>query len=234
MHFHLPKPLHGWREFAGEIAIIVIGVLIALGAEQAVETVHWRSEVESERGSLLQEARDNFEVVAARARQQGCVDRRLADVRELLQEHQRRLPLEVVAQVGQPARYSATRGTWQIALAGQALGHMPHNEKLKFSDAFGWFEVWDQTILQESAIWLRLAPLNTPSLLTDNNWSDLTSAYAEAVVVNERIRLFAPQILNKKVPGVWRYRPAGNFSARNALRDQICRTTIRGMTAHKD
>ena len=30
MHFHLPKPLHGWREFAGEVAIIVIGVLIAL------------------------------------------------------------------------------------------------------------------------------------------------------------------------------------------------------------
>jgi len=32
MHFHLPKPLHGWREFAGEVGIIVIGVLIALGA----------------------------------------------------------------------------------------------------------------------------------------------------------------------------------------------------------
>jgi hypothetical protein len=32
MHFHLPKPLHGWREFAGEVGIIVLGVLIALGA----------------------------------------------------------------------------------------------------------------------------------------------------------------------------------------------------------
>ena len=40
MHFHLPKPLHGWREFAGEVGIIVIGVLIALGAEQVVETLH--------------------------------------------------------------------------------------------------------------------------------------------------------------------------------------------------
>jgi len=30
MHFRLPKPLHGWREFAGEVGIIVIGVLIAL------------------------------------------------------------------------------------------------------------------------------------------------------------------------------------------------------------
>jgi hypothetical protein len=37
MHFHLPKPLHGWREFVGEVGIIVIGVPIALAAEQVVE-----------------------------------------------------------------------------------------------------------------------------------------------------------------------------------------------------
>ena len=36
MHLQLPKPLHGWREFAGEVGIIVLGVLIALGLEQLV------------------------------------------------------------------------------------------------------------------------------------------------------------------------------------------------------
>lgn len=42
MHFHLPKPLHGWRQFVGEVGIIVLGVLIALGAEQIVENIHER------------------------------------------------------------------------------------------------------------------------------------------------------------------------------------------------
>lgn len=42
MHFHLPKPLHGWRQFVGEVGIIVLGVLIALGAEQIAEGVHER------------------------------------------------------------------------------------------------------------------------------------------------------------------------------------------------
>ena len=32
MRFHLPKPLHGWRQLAGEIGIIVVGVLIALAS----------------------------------------------------------------------------------------------------------------------------------------------------------------------------------------------------------
>jgi hypothetical protein len=45
MHFHLPKPLHGWREFFGEVGIIVVGVLIALSAEQVVEAIHWQKEV---------------------------------------------------------------------------------------------------------------------------------------------------------------------------------------------
>lgn len=37
MQFHLLKPLQGWREFTHEIVIIVMGVLIALGAQQLVE-----------------------------------------------------------------------------------------------------------------------------------------------------------------------------------------------------
>jgi hypothetical protein len=45
MHIHLPKPLHGWREFLGEVGVIVIGVLVALGAEQVVENLHHRSQV---------------------------------------------------------------------------------------------------------------------------------------------------------------------------------------------
>jgi hypothetical protein len=37
MDVHTPKqPIQSWRELAKEIGIIVVGVLIALGAEQAL------------------------------------------------------------------------------------------------------------------------------------------------------------------------------------------------------
>lgn len=45
MHVHPPKPLHGWKEFANEIFVIVVGVLIALGLEQVVEQWHWQHKV---------------------------------------------------------------------------------------------------------------------------------------------------------------------------------------------
>ena len=38
--------MHGWREFAGEVGIIVIGVLIALGAEQLIERWQDRERVD--------------------------------------------------------------------------------------------------------------------------------------------------------------------------------------------
>lgn len=37
MEVQKPKPWRGWREFGKEVATIVLGVLIAIGAEQAVE-----------------------------------------------------------------------------------------------------------------------------------------------------------------------------------------------------
>ena len=46
MHIHKPKPLHGVREFSSEISVIVVGILIALGLEQTVESLHWRHKVE--------------------------------------------------------------------------------------------------------------------------------------------------------------------------------------------
>ena len=41
MRFKLLKPLHGWRAFAGEVGVVLLGVLLALGAQQLVERIGW-------------------------------------------------------------------------------------------------------------------------------------------------------------------------------------------------
>ena len=229
MHFHLPKPLHGWRAFAGEVGIIVVGVLIALAAEQVVETIHWRNEVASERASLLQEASDTLAGVKARAAQQPCVDRRLAEIRTVLERHHRGEPLGLVGEIGRPTRQTATRGTWQIALAGQALAHMNHDEKLAFSGAFGNFDVWDRSLADDNPAWLRLALLNNPDLLSEQDWSTIRAAYAEAVYNNERFRVIAPWMVadvTSLLPGIRDHREAGDLSAFQAIANQICKPIL--------
>src|SRR5213080_3076022 len=85
MHVHLPKPLHGWREFAGEVGIIVIGVLIALTAEQLVEAAHWRTEVSNFRTSIDSEVAIDLGTYDYRMRENGCVGRRLDELQAWLQ-----------------------------------------------------------------------------------------------------------------------------------------------------
>src|SRR3954452_15667887 len=55
MHVHLPKPLHGWRAFVGEVGIIVIGVLIALIGEAMFEHWNWHRKVETATRAMDQE-----------------------------------------------------------------------------------------------------------------------------------------------------------------------------------
>ena len=236
MHFHLPKPLHGWREFAGEVGIIVVGVLIALGAEQVVETIHWKNEVAADRASLLQEAADTLAGVKAREAQQPCVDRRLAEIRTVLERHQRGEPLRLVGEIGRPTRQTATRGTWQIALAGQALTHMSHEEKLGFSAAFGDFDLWDSSVAEDGQSWMRLALLNNADLLTEQDWSAIRVAYAEAAARNERIRVLAPWLVanvTRVLPSISKQRESGDLSAFRKVTAQICKPILASPNGQK-
>jgi hypothetical protein len=64
MRIRLPKPLHGWRAFVGEVGIIVVGVLIALGGQQAMEAVHQGAQVRDMTNKLRAESLGNRQVLA--------------------------------------------------------------------------------------------------------------------------------------------------------------------------
>jgi hypothetical protein len=62
MEIHHPKPFHGWREFLKEYAIIVLGVLTALAAEQTAEALHHHVQVVEMTEKLRAEAVENIEI----------------------------------------------------------------------------------------------------------------------------------------------------------------------------
>jgi hypothetical protein len=68
MAWTLPTPLHGWRAFFGEVGVILIGVLLALGAQQAVESVNQRREAADTRTALTSEIKETLAVMELRRR----------------------------------------------------------------------------------------------------------------------------------------------------------------------
>lgn len=229
MRFRMPVPIHGWRAFAGEVGIIVLGVLLALGAQQLAETINWNEQVAAERQALLQEASDSLGGAVLRREQQACVDRRLAEILAILRQHHAGQPVRLISPVARPARKTATRGSWQIALSGQSLSHMGDHEKLMFSDAFGKFDAWDQATKVEAEAWGRLMLLDHPDLMNEADWSTVRLAYTEAADINNRLKLLAPWLVSdvdRNFPALSHYRSADNLGVFTAMSQGVCHPLI--------
>lgn len=108
MEIHKPKAVHGWRELAKEIGIIVIGVLIALGAEQAVQQVEWHHKTEAAEQSMrLELAKDDGPQVWGRYAMHQCVEGVLDEIRAGAEQRVGRA--EMVALI---ARHRTPFWTW--------------------------------------------------------------------------------------------------------------------------
>src|SRR5438132_7068973 len=139
MHLHLPKPLHGWRAFAGEVGIIVIGVLIALGAEQVVQDIHQREDVSQLVGAL------RAELGADRARWQHiraadpCTLQRLDAIDRWL------ATAPAGAKLNRPYRlflWNMHSSAWDLAKTSPAAAHIPLRERLTYASLYGAIENW--------------------------------------------------------------------------------------------
>jgi hypothetical protein len=149
MHVHLPKPLHGWRAFAGEVGIIVVGVLIALGAEQVVTSVREREDVAQLRGALKGELADDrarWERIRAQDR---CTQQRLA----MLDKWIGTAPLAATLRNNayRVFLWNMHSSAWDLAKTSPAAAHIPLRERLTYASLYAAIDNWRQFIDEENA-----------------------------------------------------------------------------------
>lgn len=125
MDIHKPKLWHGGREFVKEIGTIVVGVLIALGAEQAVQWLHWRTDVADAREALKDEVRADATLSAVSVVESRCILNGLQDFVAWAKGGPH-------AKLGDALLKSESSTAWDVAKAGQTLSHMPLQERLAF------------------------------------------------------------------------------------------------------
>jgi hypothetical protein len=201
MEIHKPKAAHSWREFLIEIGTIVCGILIALGLEQVVERLHWGHEVEVEREALRDEARQNVSAVAYRAVEDRCITVRLAELEDTLRRQAHGQPFKPSRPLERPPIWVSSTGSWDIAISGQALAHMPHKEKLAFSDAFDAYRAFAAQRNAEDATWRRLTLINHADILGPGDWVELHQAFAAASETNSRMKTLTAYILQGATMG---------------------------------
>ena len=129
MHLHLPKPLHGWRQLAGEVGIIVLGVLIALTFEQLADEWQWRHKVAVVRSALMGELgndRARWEYDMAQVK---CLTNEMNQIGHWSQAGATGVrPATPTLETG--GFFWMHSANWNLATGSQTLDHFPIDEQL--------------------------------------------------------------------------------------------------------
>jgi hypothetical protein len=133
MEVHRPRAVHGWRELFGEVGVIVLGVVIALSGEQAVEALHWTHQVDTGEVVLNDAFAREVRNAALREAQDACVTKRLASLLLIVRQASESGRLAPVAAIGHPAYTPWTIGAWDALEASQTVSHMPREKVIAYT-----------------------------------------------------------------------------------------------------
>jgi hypothetical protein len=165
MHIHLPKPLHGWREFVGEISVIVIGVLIALLAEEVVQSLHWRGEVRDFRAAVDHELALNLGTFRYSERQEPCIRKRLGELKTLLERSRHGETVRLAGPIGGPVQLSQYSSVWDNKDAA-VVAHLSLGMRLKYAQLYDEFHNTNEIKRLQSQVWAQLIAFDEPGALT--------------------------------------------------------------------
>jgi hypothetical protein len=196
---HKPKPWHGVREFLKEYVIIVVGVLTALGAEQVVETLHWRHEVALAREAITFDLKRLVGGAAAQDNHTVCTGRHLAEIEAALDQAQATGRLPPMAWLGAPPEAAWSLRSWSALLSGQTLSHFPNRDQIILSglaDQLQRMQALSDTEVDDWATMATLAGpgrrMSEPEIVTAR--TTLMHAYRDAGLLRRQARAVATMV----------------------------------------
>jgi len=196
-HLHVPKPIHGWRQFFNEVAVIVVGIGIALGGEQALEM--WREHEWADKS--LEAIKDEMEVNLGRMQSRiataDCIDKRLSEVAAYIEGP------ETVARpkwVGRPQIWSMQTSAVDAARSYGSLTIMPREEQMAISTVYGSMAQFADVEKEEQWAWSELRSITEDRDLSDSDRASLRQAIQRARYAAWMLRTTAVQSISSAEP----------------------------------
>lgn len=152
-----PTPWHDWRNDGRELAIVVIGVLIALLLQQLAQDWDWRNKArQAERAMTSELLFADGPQIYQRAAMHPCVQTRLQQIREAVETGRSRGEIARLTDSFWLPVYTYDSNTYQEAIAAGAPGHIPGRMMLRFGIAYSVMPLMDRTNERESVDMARL------------------------------------------------------------------------------
>ena len=195
MRIHLPKPLHGWREFLGEVGIIVLGVLIALGAGQVVEWVNQRSEAREAESAIRGEIEQNMAKLRSRQAKMACVVHRIDELQMLIESAGAEGgPIKTPNWVGRPQFWTMQMARWQATSQAGRAALIPADSLALYGSMYAYMANVNLEGAAEQDDWARLRALEHLRRLTPEMAFQLTTTLQQARYINWRMNVWTMQL----------------------------------------
>lgn len=176
-------PAHGWRAFATEIAVVFIGVLIALSAQQLVNDWQWRSEVADFRAAIDDELGRNLDAYQLRSEQGACLRRRLDQLAAWSDAQERGQAGKLDSMISRPRNYSLQFSVWRQA--GDAVSRLPLDARLRYAQMYDAFDNYDFLRRSERDIWHDIRDYEGAGRLSPEQLFRLRGLITRARTVND-------------------------------------------------
>ena len=194
MHFHLPKPMHGWRAFVGEVGIIVIGVLIALAAGQLVELVNQRKEAAQADDIIRGELAYNLGRLQSRLQIRSCVDERISEIERLLDRAATQPRLQHPIWIGRPQYWTLQSSRWDAESQAGHAALIDRRELAEYGLTYALMRDTENEMMLEQTDWAKLRMLERLQRLDEPTLADLNAAVQDGRYRAWRIALISSEI----------------------------------------
>lgn len=196
MEVHLPQPIHGWRQFLGEVGIIVLGVLLALGAEQVAQAVHDRNVAAETRADVTDELNDGLASMALRRTAEPCIDQRFRDLRAIFQQWVESGTYATPSWVAQTPVIEIPLERYNAAAAAGRLTLLSGEDQYRMGAIVEGLSRFDRIQREERLAWGRLRALQMgAAALGPGERTMVLTALQDAATLDYEARIDTRQIL---------------------------------------
>ena len=219
------KPPHGWNAVGWELAIVTLGVLIALLAQQIAQTLSDRSVAAQTRAEITDELNSNLMSMALRQSAEPCIDRRLSELRAIMAKWQKTGSFDTPSWVAQTPVIEVELSRYDAAQSAGRLALLSGDEQYRIGVVAGRLRKFNEWQMAERIPWGRLRSLQSGAeALSIEDRAGIRGALQDAATFNYEVKLNVAQALpmarkygflpdakgfREMAPQVW---PGGKFT----------------------
>jgi hypothetical protein len=155
MRLRVPSPRDGWRIFLGDVGVIVLGVLIALGAQEAVSEYNMRKDVNTFEAAIRKEIGYNLFSYEVREAQFACIDRNVQTMLSWLESVREGRVAGPIEEFAFPNTLIFFRSAWDTK-DPDVFANIPSARKQLYSEFYDELKNNDQLSWEEIRAWMDL------------------------------------------------------------------------------